>query len=152
MKKLGLIAILSIAMTGFAMAQNDLLLVKPNGRVIIGDTTQITISGNYRLFVQEGVLTERVKVALKNTAQWSDDAFDHTPSLEEVEDCIEEESHLAGMPSASHLVSQQGYDVMTMDAKLLEQIEWLWQHVISLSDEVKTLKSELDKCKAPKDE
>lgn len=147
MKKLGLFIALVFCFIYQGKAQNELLLVKPNGRVIIGDTTQINVSGNYRLFVQEGILTEKVKVALKNTAQWSDDAFERTPSLAEVNDCIEEESHLAGMPSASHLVADQGYDIVQMDAKMLEQVEWLWQHMILLSEKVEKLEKQLQECK-----
>jgi regulator of replication initiation timing len=34
-----------------------------------------------------------------------------------------------------------------MDAKLLQQIEWLWQHLISLDAENKILKAEIQSLK-----
>lgn len=130
-----------------AMAQNDVMLLKPNGRVVIGDTTKINTNGNYRLFVQEGILTERVKVALKNTSQWSDDAFEKTPEISEVEALINSEKHLKDMPSADELVKAEGYELMSMDAKLLRQIEWLWQHMIALSKKNEVLEKALEACK-----
>ncbi|HMS70819.1 MAG TPA: hypothetical protein PKD18_21880 [Saprospiraceae bacterium] len=130
-----------------AMAQNDVMLLKPNGRVVIGDTTKINTNGNYRLFVQEGILTERVKVALKNTSQWSDDAFEKTPEISEVEALINSEKHLKDMPSADELVKAEGYELMSMDAKLLRQIEWLWQHMIALSKKNEALEKALEACK-----
>ena len=67
----------------------DLLLLKTNGKVVIGDTSVISTPGAYNLYVQNGVLTERVKVALENTNQWSDHAFSQTPTLEMVKKSIE---------------------------------------------------------------
>lgn len=122
----------------------DILLLKTNGKVVIGDTSQISTPGPYNLYVQNGVLTEKVKVALEETAQWSDHAFNYTPSLEQVKHSIENHSHLYQMPSAESLV-QTGYDIQDMDAKILAQVEWLWQHVIKLSEENNRLKNEIEK-------
>ncbi len=146
MKLFNVIFILLLVNT-FAQAQNDVMLLKPNGRVVIGDTTKINTNGNYRLFVQEGILTERVKVALKNTSQWSDDAFDKTPELSEVEALINSDKHLKDMPSAEEMVKAEGYELMSMDAKLLRQIEWLWQHMIALSKKNEALEKALEACK-----
>ena len=45
------------------------------GGVIIGQGVSKTPAG-YKLFVAEGMLTEKVKVAVKNTADWSDKVFE----------------------------------------------------------------------------
>lgn len=119
-------------------AQNALLL-KSSGKVIIGDTTQMSTPGNYSLYVQNGVLTERVKVSLKNTSEWSDDAFDRCPDIDNVAEMIRTKSHLYEMPSAE-LLTKEGYELKAMDAKLLQQIEWLWQHLIRLDSENKELR------------
>jgi hypothetical protein len=128
-----------------AQAQ-DILLLKTNGKVVIGDTSVISTPGSYNLYVQNGVLTERVKVALENTTQWSDHAFSLTPTLEMVKKSIQNNSHLYDMPSASELV-KEGYELQSMDAKILAQVEWLWQHTINLSEENKKLKQELERLK-----
>lgn len=117
----------------------EIMLLKTSGKVVIGDTSQITTPGSYNLYVQHGILTEKVKVALKTTADWSDHAFSNTPALAEVKKSIDEKSHLPQMPSATELV-KTGYEVTTMDAKLLAQIEWLWQYTIQLSEENEALK------------
>ncbi len=126
-------------------------MLKTSGKVVIGDTSLITTPGPYNLYVQNGILTEKVKVALRDASEWSDDAFDKTPSLNEVESSIQEESHLVNMPSATQLV-EQGYELKDMDAKLLEQIEWLWQHTIKLSEENKALQQKLAALEAAIDE
>lgn len=127
-------------------AQQEILLLKTSGKVVIGDTTIISTPGNYNLYVQNGILTERVKVALKSEADWSDDAFGKTPTIAEVKESIDINQHLVDMPSASSL-TQTGYDVTQMDGKLLAQIEWLWQHTIALKEENAFLKKELEAIK-----
>ena len=131
-------------------AQQEILLLKTSGKVVIGDTSQIQTPGNYNLYVQNGILTERVKVAVKTTSDWSDNAFDHTPSLPSVQKSIMNHAHLVDMPSAETLVTQ-GYDIQQMDAKLLQQIEWLWQHVITLSEENTMLKKKIEAISIPQD-
>jgi trimeric autotransporter adhesin len=127
-------------------AQQDIFLLKSSGKVVIGDTTQITTPGNYNLYVQNGILTEKVKVSLKNTTEWSDSAFERCPDILEVSQSISQNSHLYEMPSADALV-KDGYELKTMDAKLLQQIEWLWQHMIRLDEENKALKAEINSLK-----
>lgn len=115
-----------------------------SGKTIIGD---ITAPGNYSLYVQNGVLTEKVKVAVKSTNQWADYVFDKNyelKSLEEVANFIEENKHLPNVPSAEEVV-QDGIDMAKMDAKLLEKIEELTLYVIQLNEEVKQLKKENEK-------
>ena len=106
-----------------------------SGKLVIGS---VATPGNYNLYVENGILTEEVKVALENTADWSDDEFDNVPELKSMETTIEEKSHLFGMPSAQELVDK-GYSVTDMDSKLLAQIEWLWMHLIEESKKNKVL-------------
>lgn len=68
----------------FQLFAQDILLLKTDGKVVIGDTSQISTPENYQLYVQNGILTERAKVALKESADWSDDSFERTPTLEAV--------------------------------------------------------------------
>ena len=46
-------------------AQQDILLLKTSGKAVFGDTTIITTPRKYNLYVQNGIPSERVKVALK---------------------------------------------------------------------------------------
>ncbi|MFT6783681.1 MAG: hypothetical protein ACJA1A_003622, partial [Saprospiraceae bacterium] len=131
MKKYILLTIALVSILSTSTTAQDILLLKTSGKVVIGDTSLISTPGAYNLYVQNGILTEKVKVALRNASEWSDDAFAHTPTLSEVNASIQKNSHLPNIPSAQSLV-EDGYELKSMDAKLLAQIEWLWQHTIKL--------------------
>jgi hypothetical protein len=142
-----LITLALMTLSFITTAQSSkMMILKTSGKVVIGDTTQISTPGNYSLYVQNGVLTERVKVSLKQTTDWSDDAFKYTPTIDAVEKSISQNSHLVDMPSAATLV-KNGYELKDMDAKLLAQIEWLWQHMIELKKENENLKKAIETLK-----
>ncbi|MFN3875067.1 MAG: hypothetical protein ACK4L7_04025 [Flavobacteriales bacterium] len=109
------------------------LRVLPNGKVSIGDVSINTPNYDYLLYVGGGILTERLKVALKTSSEWSDHVF--APNyrlmpLKEVADFIAENGHLPGVLSADCMV-EDGLDVVRTNAVLLEKIEELTLHAIS---------------------
>ena len=100
----------------FATESDKLMQVKGTGQVLIGNTN--TPSG-YKLYVESGILTEKVKVAVKNSGNWADYVFDkkyNLLSLKEVERYIKTNKHLPNVPSAEEVV-KEGIDMATMDAK-----------------------------------
>jgi hypothetical protein len=116
---------------------NYLQNVAGNG-VVIGEEVSKTPAG-YRLYVQDGILTEKVKVAVKNASEWSDYVFEKNyqlAPLAEVARFIEANKHLPGVPSAAEVV-EQGVDMAKMDAKLLEKIEELTLYSIQLEKDNK---------------
>ncbi|GAB3710355.1 hypothetical protein GCM10027592_47050 [Spirosoma flavus] len=120
-----------------------------NDAVIIGSNVARTPSG-YKLFVEEGILTEKVKVAVKNTNDWSDYVFTNTYQLKdlvEVETFIKANKHLPGVPSAEEMV-EKGNDLHKTDAKLLEKIEELTLYSIEQYKENQSLKEEMADQKA----
>ncbi len=116
------------------------------GHVFIGDLDPYSDwRSGYRLFVDEGILTERVKVGIKSTSNWSDFVFDEDyelASLSEVEAFIEENHHLPDVPSAKEMVLK-GLDVAKSDALLLQKIEELTLYVIQQQKEIEDLKSKV---------
>ncbi len=101
--------------------------------MIIGSGVTRT-PADYNLFVSKGILTEKVKVAVKNTDEWSDKVFDSAYSLRplaEVETYIKANRHLPGIPSAKEMV-ERGNDLHQTDAKLLEKVEELTLYTIQL--------------------
>ncbi|GAB4048008.1 TMF family protein [Spirosoma litoris] len=101
--------------------------------VIIGSKMSRTPTG-YKLYVEDGILTEKLKVAVKNTADWSDFVFKANYKLQplkQVEQYIRKHEHLPGVPSALEVVSH-GLDVAKMDAQLLKKIEELTLYSIQL--------------------
>ncbi len=114
-----------------------------NSNVLIGDPNVVSLPSGYKLYVEQGILTERLKVAIKNSANWSDYVFAEDyklKPLKEVESFVLQNKHLPGIPSANDMV-KEGMDVAEMNAKLLEKIEELTLYVIGLQKEVEQLKS-----------
>lgn len=109
--------------------------VSMKGKVSIGDVSINTPNYDYKLYVEGGILTERMKVALKTSSEWSDHVF--APNyrlmpLKEVADFIAENGHLPNVPSADCMV-EEGLDVVQTNAMLLEKIEELTLHSIAMS-------------------
>jgi len=112
-------------------------------KVVIGpydSFTQGTPSG-YNLFVSNGIITEKLKVAVKTTSEWADYVFSDKyklMSLKEVEQFVKTNNHLPNVPSAQEVV-EHGIDVARMDAKLLEKIEELTLYIIEQDKRIKEL-------------
>ena len=126
----------------------DNKLLAFNAKVTIGN---VTIPNNdYKLFVETGILTEKVKVAPSDDPiYWADFVFDENydrNTIEEVECYIADNKHLPNVPSAKE-VNEKGVDMVAMDATLLRQIEELWLHVIDMKKENVELKKELEALK-----
>ena len=123
---------------------------RENGRILMGingynsSLASCSDCGNYRLFVKDGIKTEKIKVEIASANGWADYVFrkDYKlRSLEEVEKHIIEKGHLPNIPSATE-VEKNGVNLGEMDAKLLEKIEELTLYVIQLNKEVKELKQQ----------
>jgi hypothetical protein len=113
-----------------------------NSNVLIGNPASVNLPAGYKLYVETGILTEKVKVAVKNTANWADYVFAkgyELKPLSEVETFINANKHLPGVPSAEEVV-EEGIDMAGMDAKLLEKIEELTLYVIKMEKEINELK------------
>jgi hypothetical protein len=98
-----------------------------NGNVGIG-TTSIT-DADYKLSVLGGIRARKVKV---DQLTWSDYVFNKDYkllSLEQVEQFIQQNKHLPGVPSAKE-IEKQGLDVGDNQAVLLKKIEELTLYLI----------------------
>jgi len=114
------------------------------GKLLIGAETSPQPS-TYNLFVEKGIITEKVKVSLVN--EWSDIVFSEKYNLmpiNELETFISTNNHLPGFPDESK-ICQTGYDLVEMDALLLSKIEELTLYIIELKEENEKLKSSIDK-------
>lgn len=113
------------------------------GGVIIGKGIVYKPTG-YNLYVSEGILTEKIKVAVKTTDDWSDNVFSadyKLLALPQVEQFIITKHHLPGIPSAEQMVNE-GLDLGKMNAKLLEKIEEVTLHMIRQQKEIDHLRRE----------
>ena len=121
--------------TGLLNVGEDFMIYE-DGKVRIGDVSVFTPSYDYRLFVEGGILTEKLRVALKTSAQWSDHVFDpgyRLLPLHEVRAFILENCHLPGVPSAEELL-KEGLDVAATEAMLMAKVEELTMYILQLEE------------------
>jgi len=122
-------------------------IIGNNGTIGIGSFSTILPANGvaqdgekYKLFVKDGIKTEKVKVDVASTNGWADYVFmkDYKlNSLEEIEKHIKEKGHLPNIPSAEEVV-KNGINLGEMDAKLLEKIEELTLYSIDQNKQIKS--------------
>ena len=115
----------------------------------LGIPAMATASDKYRLIVQDGILTERLKVALRNSTDWADYVFDKSYKLmplEKVEAYVKANKHLPNVPSAEEMAAT-GIDMQKTSTKFMEKIEELTLYMIEMNKEIKALKAENERLK-----
>ena len=119
-----------------------------NGKIYLGSTAVYpNATGNYRLFVEGGILTEKVKVALRSSANWADYVFANDYKLmplNEVEAFVKTNKHLPGIDSAEQL-AKDGIDVAQMQSKQMEKIEELTLYIIDQDKKIAEQAKALEK-------
>jgi hypothetical protein len=109
---------------------NPVMHVNASGIVGIGAT--VTNEAGYKLFVEQGIRTRKVKV---DALTWADYVFHanyRLRPLSEVEQYIKQHGHLPEVPSEEE-VSKDGIDLGNNQATLLKKIEELTLYVIEQS-------------------
>lgn len=127
-------------------SQNTLKInSKTTGYLAVGDFdagAPMPTPTGYRLIVQDGILTEKVKVAVKTTIDWADYVFEDNYKLmplSEVEQYTIENKHLPNVPSAETM-SKDGLDIGQTSKMFMEKIEELTLYIIQLNKEIESLK------------
>lgn len=123
----------------------NIMRVQDDGKIAIGNVN--TFSNNYTLFVEKGILSEKIRVSIKNSDDWADYVFAEDYELmpiTELENYITENQHLPNVPSTEEVV-ENGIDMAKMDATLLEKIEELTLYVIHQQKEIEGLKTQINK-------
>jgi hypothetical protein len=135
-------------------AGNYSLFLKDDGKVGMGVTDDNTdhnfcanaLPNGYRLYVNGGILTTKVKVALYCSADWADYVFSSTYKLKplsEVESFVKKNKHLPNVPSAEEIVKNGGIDVNQMFAKQMEKIEELTLYIIEQNKSIRELENKM---------
>lgn len=138
--------VLDVAGWPTSSAYELMFSLKSNGKLFLGTSGNGSCSdcNDYRLFVKNGIRSEKVKVDIASANGWADYVFNKNYkllSLSDVEKHIEEKGYLPNVPSAEDVV-KNGINLGEMDAKLLEKIEELTLYVIQLNKDVKKLEEE----------
>ncbi len=140
---------LRISASGESKFKGNVKVQTVTGHLAVGDFDGVGLStpAGYRLIVQDGILTEKIKVALKSSLlDWADYVFEpdyksKMMSLEEVEKFTLENKHLPNVPSADDMV-KKGLDVVQTSKMFMEKIEELTLYMIELNKEIKALKAQ----------
>lgn len=134
----------TISAVSFGSNGSEFMRINQDGKVRIANgANDLPTPNGYRLFVEEGILTEKVKVAVKTTSNWADFVFNEDYKLmplNEVESFLLKNKHLPNVPSAIEMV-ENGLDVAQMDAKLLEKVEELTLYIIAQNKQIEELKA-----------
>jgi trimeric autotransporter adhesin len=131
------------AAINFGTNNTNAMTLNASGQLLIGSANTPT---GYKLFVEQGILTEKVKVAVKNSGEWADYVFDKNyllMPLQDVEAYINKNKHLPNVPSANEVVSS-GLDLGKMDATLLQKVEELTLYMIELQKQNNALQQKVD--------
>ena len=116
------------------------------GNVGIGTTAP---HADYKLTVDGGIITNKIKIAEKGSTDWPDYVFasDYKlMTLTDVETFINENHHLPNVPSAKE-VQENGQDLSQMNKVLLEKVEELTLYNIQLKKELDALKKDVEALK-----
>ncbi len=114
--------------------------VGTTGKVTIGNVG--SMPGNYKLYVEGGILTEKVKVAIDGTSGWADYVFDKDYillSIKNLEEYIKINKHLPEIPSKSEILAERGVDLLEMQILLLKKIEELTLYIIEQEKRINQL-------------
>lgn len=115
-----------------------------NGKLIIGNVT--TTPGTYSIYAKDGILTEKIKVAVGSTSDWSDFVFNKNYALlpiSQLKSFVLCNKHLPDMPSADEVVCD-GIDLARMDASLLQKIEELTLYMFQLHQNNEDLQKQIE--------
>ena len=126
------------------------LRINPYGSVGIGTVNiPLTCVGceNYRLFVKDGIKTEKIKVEIATENGWADYVFAKNYKLmplQEVENYININGHLPEVPTTDEAI-KNGIELKEMNILLLKKVEELTLHAIEQNKRIEQLESILKK-------
>ncbi|MDA3883783.1 MAG: hypothetical protein PF481_10925 [Bacteroidales bacterium] len=118
------------------------LSLNPRGGTVSIGTIKTTKSEKFALTVGGGIIAENITVRLKE--YWPDYVFNTNYKLiplNELENYINENKHLPGIPSAKE-INEEGVDLGEMNKLLLEKVEELTLYIIQLQKEIDELKKQ----------
>ncbi|MFK7969010.1 MAG: hypothetical protein AB8F95_01525 [Bacteroidia bacterium] len=120
---------------------NTNMFIQSDGKIGIGAVN--TTASGFRLYVQEGIATGRVKV----DQTWADYVFEETYDLlplEVVDSFIVANGHLPNTPSEAEIVQNGGFELGEMTVNQQEKIEELFLHLINIQKRMVNMEASLE--------
>ncbi|MBW7676537.1 autotransporter outer membrane beta-barrel domain-containing protein [Chryseobacterium chendengshani] len=132
-------------------------IIGNNGTIGIGQfTAPLPADGiaqdgeKYKLFVKDGIKTEKVKVDIAANNGWADYVFQKDYKLmplHELDQFINKNGHLPEVPTTEDAI-KNGIELKEMNILLLKKLEELTLHVIQLDKKVRGLDEEINLLKS----
>ncbi|MDR6922397.1 hypothetical protein [Chryseobacterium sp. 2987] len=126
----------------------SILSLKANGKMVLGPsslTFNCSDCNDYRLFVKNGIRTEKIKVDIAADNGWADYVFEKDYKLmplNELDKFISENGHLPEVPTTEEAI-KNGVELKEMNILLLKKVEELTLYMIQQSKEIKELKNKV---------
>ncbi|MFP3593700.1 hypothetical protein [Chryseobacterium sp. SIMBA_038] len=127
-------------------------IIGNNGTIGIGQfTNQLPADGissdgeRYKLFVKDGIRTEKVKVDIAASNGWADYVFEKDyklMSLNELSQFINKNGHLPEVPTTKEAI-ENGIELKEMNILLLKKIEELTLHAIEQQKRIEVLEKKM---------
>lgn len=117
------------------------------GKVVIGSKTLANCSdcNQYKLFVKDGIRTEKIKVDIAASNGWADYVFakDYKlMSLKELDKFINTNGHLPEVPTTEEAI-KNGIELKEMNILLLKKIEELTLYTIEQQKRIEALENKI---------
>ena len=126
------------------------MVIGKNGKVGIGTTPDAAAVGDYRLFVENGIVCRDVLVKL---GAWPDYVFQPSYALmplAEMRVFLRRNKHLPGIPSAAELEAKQGVEVGDLQARMLKVVEEQALYILQMEEKLHGVEQRLRVLEASK--
>lgn len=125
-----------------ALKTNDVtrIFIRSDGKVGIGTVPPVGAIDQYRLFVEDGIVTRDVLVKL---GTWPDYVFNEGYGLmpmDELRRYLQAYKHLPGVPSAAELEAKGGVEVGDMQRRLVKVVEEQALYILELEEQLDALR------------
>ena len=110
------------------------MVVLADGRIGMGTSPPAGAMGDYRLFVENGIVCRDVLVKL---GDWPDYVFQPNYALmplDELRKFLRKHNHLPGIPSAAELEAQKGVEVGDLQTRMLKVMEEQALYILQLEE------------------
>ena len=111
-----------------------------NGKVGIGTIPPINSISPYKLFVEGGIATRDVKITALSFADYVFEPDYKMMTLNELEKYLILKKHLPGIPSAKEVEKNEGFEIGSLQIKLLEKLEEQTLYIINLQKQIDELR------------
>jgi len=119
-------------------------IVFNNGKVTIG--TERYDNDDYKLYVIDGIKTEKIKVEVAAANNWADYVFKKDyklMSLGDLENYINKHKHLPEIPTTEEVLDN-GIELKEMNILLLKKVEELTLHLIEQNKKIERLTKDVE--------